>query len=100
MLSKEDEVLERVEKAVEALRAAGQRVRHITLARAVGVSRTTIKQYPRVVCFIEENTKMQAQIHENNIMLKVVEAMRVLEEDNRKLTNIAICKLLGIPSAN
>ncbi len=100
MQSKEDELLEQLKEAVEILRATGHKVTQQTLARAVGVSRVTFKQYPRAVRFLEENTKIQVQIHENNMMTKVKEAIRVLEENNCKITHSTICKQLDVPTTN
>jgi hypothetical protein len=100
MQSREDEILERVKRVIETLRTKGQKVTQQTIAREVGVTRVTFKQYPRVMRLLEENTRIQAQIHENEMMIKVKESIIILEENKCKITNGAICKQLSIPPAN
>ena len=100
---KENELLEKVEAAIERLTALGERITQRAIARIVGVDPSQLKRYPRVAALLEQyasklryDSRGQSQSREEYLIAEVRKAIKQLEDANQPITRQAIAELLGV----
>jgi transcriptional regulator with XRE-family HTH domain len=100
---KENELLEKVEAAIERLTALGERITQRAIGRIVGVAPSQLKRYPRVAALLEQyasklryDSRGQSQSREEYLIAEVRKAIKQLEDANQPITRQAIAELLGV----
>ena len=103
VFQKENELLEKVEAAVEQLTALGERITQRAIGRIVGVVPSQLKWYPHVAALLEQyasklryDSRGQSQSREEYLIAEVRKAIKQLEDANQPITQQAIAELLGV----
>jgi hypothetical protein len=98
----EAEVLIEVERIIPLLVERGQSANYTTVAREIGMSRTTLMTYPDVKALLDgylQSYRLSQQQHfvqrEEQLLGQVVAAIAELEARAEPVTQRAICKMVG-----
>jgi len=101
--SHEDDLLVRVEMALQQLEALGKSKTLRAVGQLVGVSSTNFRLYPRVrellmqrIDSYRERYEPLVSEQETHLLAKVVEAIGLLEKEGFPVTQRAVSRLLGV----
>ena len=100
----EDELLIRVETAIQELKKDRQPLTQMNVGRKMGLSTGTLRRYPKVLAVVMESVTQErqqvvarhTQQQEENLMRAVLEAIQQLQALNQRVTIEAICRIVQI----
>lgn len=105
--SHEDDLLVRVEIALQQLEALGKAKTLRAVGQIVGVSSTNFRLYPRVRDLLMQHIEAYRERYEplvseqeTHLLAKVIEAIELLENKGYPVTQRAVSRLIGVTSHN
>src|SRR6266699_3170900 len=100
----EDELLERVEKAIRSLMKLNKNATLIAISKEVGISLSELRAYPRVKTLLEQSSSQLYSasrekwlVNEDRIIVEVKKAIAQLDSSGLPITQKAIGEIVGIP---
>jgi AcrR family transcriptional regulator len=103
----EGELLAKIEAAVEQFKVRKQAITLSAICDTVGISKTTLKEYPSVSSLLDkcieeyyQTLKKQTQIHGENLKSKVEQVACELEAQGKIVTIATIADVLGMDDSN
>ncbi len=99
--AREGELVAKVQKAIQSLEERGSRVTQGAIGKEVGLFPINLMRYPRVQAILERVTRTnperarQFQLREGELLSRIPEAAKSLEELGRPVFKAAISKILG-----
>ncbi len=103
VLAHEDDLLARVEMALQQLEALGKAITLRAVGQLVGVSSANFRLYPRVrellmqrIDAYRERYEPLVSEQETHLLAKVVEAIELLEKKGYPVTQRAVSRLIGV----
>ncbi len=98
----EEEVLVEAQKAIQELVKRGQSITYSSVARAIGMGRSTLSTYPQVKVLLDEHLQsyhlyqhQQFALREEGLLSQVETAIAGLEALGLPVTQRAICERVG-----
>jgi hypothetical protein len=102
-----EELVVRVQEAIEELEARGERVTQQAVGKIVGVPPVRLRKYTQLSYLLEQmavkrrqHISKQRQLHQEEFVEKAKEAIQKLEGLGKPLTQRVICRMAGISAGN
>jgi transcriptional regulator with XRE-family HTH domain len=102
-----EELVVRVQVAIEELESYGQRVTQQAVGKMIGIPPVRLRKYPQLSHLLEQiavkrrqHLSKQRRLHQAEIVEKAKEAIQELEALGKPLTQRAICSMAGISAGN
>jgi hypothetical protein len=100
----EDELVVKLEKAVELLESLGEPVTHRGVSRIMGLSAATLYYYPKLVSRLKgivsdkrrQSKLSQAKTREDELVTKVSEAIEQLQILGKRVSIIAVARVVNV----
>jgi len=100
---RDDELVRRIQLAVETLKAQGRPLVQQAVCESVGLSRTTFSDYPRAKEALKwasrEHILQRKQRREQELILRVEQAVDSLQAEGKRVSQWAIAKRVGMSAA-
>jgi len=95
----EEELVRKVEEAIDDLSSEGKPITQATLGRMVRISPEVLMQYPRVVILLEqqyeEKKRQQAAVREEEWRLRVQKAIGICKASEQPITTEGLSSMVG-----
>jgi len=100
----EDELVVKMEKAVELLESLGEPVTHRGVSRIMGLSASTLYLYPKLISRLKgivsekrsQSKLSRAKIREDELVTKVSEAIEQLQRVGQRVSVIAVARIVKV----
>lgn len=92
---REQELILRVEQAIDSLQAEGKRVTKRAIANQVGMTARRLGYYPQVEALLTQAVRQQRERHVQELSAQVRQAMAQLQAQNRPVSKLGVARLLG-----
>jgi hypothetical protein len=104
---REEELVGKIEEAVNQLKAVGEVITQRTIGEIVGVDSSSLKRYPRVAIHLEQHasklhydSRGHSSSREGELMIEIEAAMAQLEAAGQPITQRAIARIVSVPLPN
>lgn len=97
-----DDMLVKVQQAIQCLRDCGECVTFQAVGNIVGVPVRRFRFYPEAQALIKQHARyihhrtQQSRLHEEEIVESVHKAIQLLEESQQPVTRTTVCRIAGI----
>ena len=100
----ENEMVVKVERAIEHLEASGEPVTQRAVSRIIGIPASSLYYYPKVIAILKSVVRdkkhysrlVQTQLREDDLGTRVLEAIESLEATNQRVSIRAVVKIVQL----